>query len=178
MDTKSIKIKSSTGEVMTIKLDSNYNITVVTSFGETPYYAIREFLSKEIRQVIGNILKEIKENPITIEEVYKSLANRIEFPEEDLMLLLSILDDVYPTLTFNLLLREIAIMLDSKYLDHIENSDEIWTISAISGSVVKVVKERIKNFRNFAAFRSKEDAMVAKKLLSDRIEKLFKGSEK
>ena len=178
MDTKSIKIKSSTGELMTIKLDSNYNITVVTSFGEIPYYAIREFLSKEIRQVIGNILKEIKENPITIEEVYKSLANRLESYEEDLMILLSILDDVYPTLTFNLLLREIAIMLDSKYLDHIENSDEIWTISATSGSVVKVVKEHIKNFRNFAAFRNMEDAMIAKKLLSSRIRQMFRGSEK
>lgn len=178
MDTKSIKIKSSTGKLMTIKLDSNYNITVVTSFGEIPYYAIREFLSKEIRQVIGNILKEIKENPITIEEVYKSLANRLESPEEDLMILLSILDDVYPTLTFNLLLREIAIMLDSKYLDHIENSDEIWTISATSGSVVKVVKEHIKNFRNFAAFRNMEDAMIAKKLLSSRIRQMFRGSEK
>lgn len=178
MDTKSIKIKSSTGELMTIKLDSNYNITVVTSFGEIPYYAIREFLSKEIRQVIGNILKEIKENPITIEEVYKSLANRLEYSEEELMILLSILDDVYPTLTFNLLLREIAIMLDNKYPDHIENSKEIWTISPFDGLVTMVGKSCIKNFRNFAAFRSKEDAMVAKKLLSSRLRKMFRGSEK
>lgn len=178
MDTKSIKIKSSTGELMTIKLDSNYNIAVVTSFGEIPYYAIREFLSKEIRQVIGNILKKIKENPITIEEVYKSLASRLEYSEEELMILLSILDDVYPTLTFNLLLREVAIMLDNKYPDHIENSKEIWTISPFDGLVTMVGKSCIKNFRNFAAFRNKEDAMVAKKLLSSRIRQMFRGSEK
>ena len=94
------------------------------------------------------------------------------------MILLSILDDVYPTLTFNLLLREIAIMLDSKYEGRIENSEEIWTISIFNGSVAKVNKNFIKNFRNFAAFRSEGDAMTAKKLLSSRIRQMFRGSGK
>lgn len=178
MDTKSIRIKSSTGKLITAKLDSGGNITVVTYFGEIPYNVIREYLPKAVRQIIDNNLKKIKEDPITIEEVYKSLANRLEYSEEELMILLSILDDVYPTLTFNLLLREIAIMLDSKYEGRIENSEEIWTISIFNGSVAKVNKNFIKNFRNFAAFRSEEDAMTAKKLLSSRIRQMFRGSGK
>lgn len=178
MDTKSIKIKSSTGKLITAKLDSDGNITVVTSFGEIPYNVIREYLPKAVRQIIGNNLKKIKEDPITIEEIYKSLANRLEYSEEELMILLSILDDVYPTLTFDLLLREIAIMLDGKYKDHIENSKEIWSISPLDGSVTQIDNNCIKNFRNFAAFRSKEDAMVAKKLLSSRIRQMFRGSGK
>ena len=178
MDTKSIRIKSSTGKLITAKLDSDGNITVVTSFGEIPYNVIREYLPKAVRQIIDNDLKKIKEDPIAIEEVYKSLANRLEYSGEELIILLSILDDVYPTLTFNLLLREIAIMLDSKYEDHIENSKEIWSISPLDGSVTQIDNNCIKNFRNFAAFRSKEDAMVAKKLLSSRLRKMFRGSEK
>lgn len=55
-------------------------------------------------------------------------------------------------------------MLDEKYPDHINKSKEVWVISTLDGEI-KQIKElhKIKNFRNFAAFRSLDDALTAKK---------------
>lgn len=45
-----------------------------------------------------------------------------------------------------------------------ENSKEIYVISCLNGEITKVKDlNKIKNFKNFAAFRTLEDAITAKK---------------
>ena len=43
-----------------------------------------------------------------------------------------------------------------------------------NGDVVKMDKSKIKNYRNFAAFRTKEEAMKAKMILNERLKNMFK----
>lgn len=70
-----------------------------------------------------------------------------------------------PTAAFNIVLKEIAIDLDKKYPDHISESEHIYVISTINGRIVEVDKTKIRNYRNFSAFRTVEDAKFACKVL-------------
>lgn len=70
-----------------------------------------------------------------------------------------------PIAAFNIVLKEIAIDLDKKYPDHISNSEHIYAISTINGRIVEADKTKIRNYRNFAAFRTVEDAKFACKVL-------------
>lgn len=64
-----------------------------------------------------------------------------------------------------LLLKEIAMEMDHRYTDNIKDSKEVFSISSLNGRIVKLNKNRIKNYRNFAAFRSKEEARMARYIL-------------
>lgn len=80
----------------------------------------------------------------------------------------------------SILLREAAIILDRQYPDHIENSEKIYTIDMAKGEIVEIKDiHKIKNFRNFAAFRNIQDAVTAKKVLKDFMLAAFsKGGRK
>ena len=69
---------------------------------------------------------------------------------------------IYPSALFSILLREIAIMMDEKYPDHISNSKEIWAVGFLNGKVYRILyPNSIKSFNTFAAFRSQKEALSA-----------------
>ena len=90
------------------------------------------------------------------------------------------LNNVYiinPAAAFSIVLREIAIELDKKYKDHIEKSPEIYVISMFDGRITKANKAHIKNYKNFAAFRSINDAKIACNIMKDILKELFKSGK-
>lgn len=102
------------------------------------------------------------------------LAKRIGWSSNNLDKYLDSLYKINPAAVFSVLLKEVAIMLDERYPDHINKSKEIWVISTLDGEI-KQVKElhKIKNFRNFAAFRSLDDALIAKKIMAPALQDLY-----
>lgn len=76
---------------------------------------------------------------------------------------------------FSVVLRALAVLIDRKYPDHINNAnvDKYFTIDMINGKVCEVPKGKIKNFRNFAAFRSIDDIKIATKVLRPFIKELW-----
>lgn len=86
--------------------------------------------------------------------------------------------EISPIAAFNIVAREIAIYLDHKYEDHIENSEKIFSISPLDGRIHEVCKAHIKNYRNFAAFRTIEDAKFACNLLRGQLKGMFKKNAK
>lgn len=86
---------------------------------------------------------------------------------------LQVVESIYPASAFNILLKEVAIELDKNYGDHISNSPKIFTISALNGHIVEVDKRHIKNYKNFAAFRTIEDAQYALNILDLYFKELF-----
>lgn len=76
---------------------------------------------------------------------------------------------------FSVVLRALAVLIDRKYPDHINNADvdKYFTIDMTNGRVCEVPKGRIKNFRNFAAFRSIDDIKIATKVLRPFIKELW-----
>ena len=75
---------------------------------------------------------------------------------------------------FSILLREIALTIDEQYADHINESEEIYGISLSNCKIIKLNKKNIRNYKNFAAFRSIEDANIACDILKNLIKKMFK----
>lgn len=86
--------------------------------------------------------------------------------------------ELYPVALFQILLRAIAEYLDERYPDHIKDSPEIYGITTDSGEIFKLDKRHIKNYHNFAAFRSAEDAGIACRILREMKREMFKKSGK
>lgn len=83
------------------------------------------------------------------------------------------IEEINPSAALNIVLREIAVELDKKYDDHIEKSEKIFVISHLDGRIHEMPKAHIKNYRNFAAFRTIEDARIACSILRDHLKKMY-----
>lgn len=105
---------------------------------------------------------------ITFDAIIMSIAKRLKWKVNNVFKYLDNLAYINEGAVLSILLREVAIILDRQYPDHIENSEKIYTIDMAKGEIVEVKDiHKIKNFRNFAAFRNIQDAITAKKVLKD-----------
>lgn len=109
-----------------------------------------------------------------LEFYVQKLADRLGWKIEKVYNYLNSVDTIFPAAAFSMVLREVAIELDKKYQDHIEKSPEIYVISLLDGKITKANKAHIKNYRNFAAFRSVEDAKIACRVTRDILKDMFK----
>ena len=115
---------------------------------------------------------------ITIEGTIRHLANRIGWNKENLEKYLRNLYKISPAAAFEIVLKEVAILLDEKYPDHINNSNEIWVINKVNGEIQKLKDmSKIKSFQHFAAFRSIEDAKIACRITRDILKEMFKSGK-
>lgn len=125
------------------------------------------------------VLTEVPSVTLSIPYCVEHLAKRIKWNVENLVKYFDNLYKIYPAAVFSIILRELAIIMDEKYPDHINKSKEIWVISTINGEIGRIKNlDKIKNFRNFAAFRTLEDAMEAKKIMKRALEDLFNRNGK
>lgn len=111
----------------------------------------------------------------SISEVILRIANRLGWKPQKVESYLNGVVDIMPMAAFNIVSREIAIMLDERYPDHINKSEEIYCISPLDGRIHKLCKAHIKNYRNFAAFRSMNDAKIACSILREPLKEMFSG---
>lgn len=115
---------------------------------------------------------------ITIEGAVQHLANRIGWNKENLEKYFNNLYKISLAAVFEIVLKEVAILLDERYPDHISNSKEIWVINKINGEIQKLKDlSKIKSFQHFAAFRSLEDALIAKRVMAPALKDLY-GKQK
>lgn len=122
----------------------------------------------------AGIIKVVEDEPIKDELYYfNKLCSRFDWKPAKAA---SILDSFYalnPSIVFSMLLKEIAIDFDRKYKGHISESKEIWSVNSLNGEVFMANKNSIKNYRNFAAFRSKEEAEKACTILQVLLADMF-----
>lgn len=150
-------------------------ILVVTSFGPVLLDVIKEHLPKEATK----IKEPLKSNPsVNLGYYITKIAKRKGWTVEEVNSWLGSIKDENPGSAFSIVAREIALDLDRKYDDHIENSEKIYTVSTLDGRIHEVCKAHIKNYRNFAAFRTIEDARFACTILRDILKEMFKTDAK
>ena len=141
---------------------------------------LSELLKAGVIKAIDSKSK-IKENsstvPMELEYYIGKIANRLGWKIEKVYNYLNSIDSIMPAAAFSMILREIAIELDKKYKDHIDNSPEIYVISLLDGRITKANKAHIKSYRNFAAFRNIEDAKIACSITRDILKELFKSGK-
>lgn len=114
--------------------------------------------------------------PMELDYYIEKIANKLNWKVEKVYNYLNNVDTILPAAAFSMVLREIAIELDKKYEDHIEKSPEIYVISLFDGRITKANKAHIKNYRNFAAFRTIEDAKIACTITRDILKEMFKNN--
>lgn len=117
------------------------------------------------------------EVPMELEYYIQKIAKKLGWKMEKVYNYLNSVDSILPTAAFSMVLREVAIELDKKYEDHIEKSPEIYVISMLDGRITKANKAHIKNYRNFAAFRTIEDAKIACRITRDILKEMFKSGK-
>ena len=101
------------------------------------------------------------------------LAIKHDWKKEKMDNFLGKVYDINPGAVISIMLKEIAIILDKRYSNHIKYSPQIYAFSMSSGKVIQLDKTNIKTLKSFAAFRTKEDAEFAVKILSVLIDKIF-----
>lgn len=115
------------------------------------------------------------EIPTNMDFYIEKIATRLGWKPEKVYNYLNNVDSILPAAALSIVLREIAVELDKKYEDHIENSPEIYVISLLDGRIAKANKAHIKNYKNFAAFRSVSDAKIACSIVRDILKEMFKN---
>jgi hypothetical protein len=134
--------------------------------------------SDEVKQ--SNEVKQSKKSSERSDDLYdylKDLAYRKKCSVEKVAGWLDSIAEISPMAAFSIALREIAVELDKKYPDHINNCDEVIVLSTLDGRLHKVAKAQIKNYRNFAAFRTMADAKFACRILRGHLKQMF-GSDR
>lgn len=134
-----------------------------------------ELLTLGIVTIKSDILEEKEvEVPMDLEYYIQKIADKMGWKLEKTYNYLNNVDSILPAAAYSMILREIAIELDKKYISHINQSPEIYVISMLDGRITKVNKAHIKNYRNFAAFRTIEDAKTACNITRDILKDMFK----
>lgn len=155
-------------------------LMIMTSFGPVPYDVVKDHLPKVVTKVIDankeKILDKLENSvPMDIEYYAKNIADRLGWHMSKVKNFIGMTFDCNIAAGFSILLKEVAIELDKKYKDHINNCEELYIISTMDGRIHKVPRAHIKNFRNFAAFRTEEDAKIACRILKAPLKEMFKS---
>jgi hypothetical protein len=124
-------------------------------------------------------VKETSDDEIPMDLYFyiESIANKLGWKVDKVCNYLNTLDTLNPAAAFSVILKEIAIKLDEKYEDHIKNSPEIFVVSLLDGRIGQVNKATIKSYRNFAAFRTLDDARIACRITKSILKELFKSGK-
>lgn len=133
-------------------------------------------LLESTKSINSEVKKEVDNKKVTTyPKLYyiKNLAFKRGWSVEQMVDFFRELWNFYPAAALSLLLREIAVELDKNYKDHINDSDKIFVISMLDGKIHEVVKRHVKNYKNFAAFRTLEDARIACKILQKELRFMF-----
>lgn len=132
------------------------------------------------RKVLTQLIRSGEVKVVSIEnhdDIWNAaISNLIEktgWKEEKLSSILETLESANLWAVTQIVLKEIAIELDKKYEDHINESEHIYAISPQDGRVHEINKAHIKNYKAFPAFRTIEDAKIACSLIKDNLKSIF-----
>ena len=79
---------------------------------------------------------------------------------------------------FSMLLKEVALLMDESYSNHISEHPVLFAISQKSGKLIQIQKEEWKSLSVGALFRNQVDAIVALKILASVKKEAFKNGRR
>ena len=121
---------------------------------------------------------EIKEKvPMEVDYYIEKVAARLGWHFDKVINYFNTLADLNPVVPISLVLKEIALEMDKSYAGHIKDCKEIYIINTMNGKIVKGTNSKDYNYQCFAAFRTKEDAMLAKKILKEFYDDIYGEQE-
>lgn len=112
-----------------------------------------------------------EEEDYTLGFFYTKLAERLNITLNNMMQLAEKLKRSMPSILFQMLLKEISLEFGKGV--NFREAPFVYAISLINGEFITVTTFEVKNFANFAVFKSPKDAMKAKKLLKPILRLMF-----
>lgn len=130
--------------------------------------------------VVTSIDKPKYANPhgisLSVKYYVAKLARKMNLKFEVCEAMLGNIASYSPITAISLLAKQISLELDQHYDGHIRDAEHIFVLSTVDGTITEIpAKARVEtNYRNFAAFRSLEDANLAYSILSNLYNEAFR----
>ena len=133
------------------------NLGVVVTSSDKPKYANPHGISLSVKFYIAKLAKKMN---LKFEVCEAMLGNIASYS---------------PITVLSLLAKQISLELDQHYEGHIRDAEHIFVLSTVDGTITEIpAKARVEtNYRNFAAFRSLEDANLAYSILGHLYNEAF-----
>ena len=153
-----------------------------TPLGEAITTLIMTVDESNIEELIkyGYVTKQpIKEQEIPMELSFyvKRLAKRFDLDKAAMWWVISAIKNGMPAIAFQMILKEVALYMESLEDTPIADRETIYFIDLQDGEICPQRAKTVKNFSVFSAFSSKENAEKAKTILSPFINILY-GKQK
>lgn len=134
------------------------NLGVVVTGSDKPKYANPHGINLSVKYYVAKLAKKMN---LKFEVCEAMLGNIASYS---------------PITAMSLLAKQISLELDQHYEGHIRNAEHIFVLSTVDGTITEIpAKARVEtNYRNFAAFRSLEDANLAYSILSHLYNEAFR----
>lgn len=130
--------------------------------------------------VVTSIDKPKYANPhgisLSVKYYVAKLARKMNLKFEVCEAMLGNIASYSPITAISLLAKQISLELDQHYDGHIRDAEHIFVLSTVDGTITEIpAKARVEtNYRNFAAFRSLEDANLAYSILGNLYNEAFR----
>lgn len=170
------------GDIINATKDEGYKTTIITCiFDEDSIDFLKELgivIEKDIEEKTikkqENSDRELVSMVSYLDYVLDYVANRIGASRVEAVKYLYSLEKINPLAVLTVYLKRISYKLNKKYNNTpIRELPKIYIISVYDGKVKAICPKDIKNLKNFAWFRSKEDAEFARQCVINLIEKMF-----
>lgn len=134
------------------------NLGVVVTSSDKPKYANPHGISLSVKYYVAKLARKMN---LKFEVCEAMLGNIASYS---------------PITVISLLAKQISLELDQHYDGHIRDAEHIFVLSTVDGTITEIpAKARVEtNYRNFAAFRSLEDANLAYSILSNLYNEAFR----
>lgn len=157
---KEVKI----GDTVTLEFVTDTPFGVITA---TKTLKVTSETLKTLIQDNKVIEKEVKpDHNLIVATAINNLATKFECRDGDMLEILHTIKKVNPWASLQLFLKEVAIILDMQYLNHISTSEQFYCISPQDCKIHKINKESIKIFQYAPLFRTIDDAGIAQKAIT------------
>ena len=170
------------GDIINATKDEGYKTTIITCiFDEDSIDFLKELgiviekgIEEKTTKKQENSDKELINMVSYLDYVLDYVANRIGASRVEAVKYLYSLEKINPLAVLTVYLKRISYRLNKKYDNTpIRELPKIYIISVYDGKVKAICPKDIKNLKNFAWFRSKEDAEFARQCVINLIEKMF-----
>ena len=134
------------------------NLGVVITSSDKPKYANPHGISLSVKYYVAKLARKMN---LKFEVCEAMLGNIASYS---------------PIAVISLLAKQISLELDQHYDGHIRDAEHIFVLSTVDGTITEIpAKARVEtNYRNFAAFRSLEDANLAYSILGNLYNEAFR----
>lgn len=162
--------------------DDEVKLGDVVTFETTEYLGDCVIYTKTQYTLTEETLKKlVKDEKITVKEgmspanlldsAIAKVARKMKCKEQEAKSFINTLFNLNPTCAFSLLLKEMAVILDKQYIDHIDSEVEVYVFNSVTGKKQLLMGHN--NCKTFAAFRTEEDIDLAISALEGWVKHIY-----